>query len=132
MTEIYTDGPGLGIVVPDGDKGDGTRGWTRISIDSSRIIHEVGHRHQIQLPECRDSSDSATNPEGSRLRLFENGVELRAHSLHDDIQREGLGRFSHWGETLYLSSSGNLDPRTKRYTILCETMNQSPETFGRQ
>ncbi|UOE51680.1 hypothetical protein MTO98_11385 [Mucilaginibacter sp. SMC90] len=63
--------------------------------------------------------DSNTSPTVSKLRLFENGVELGpAHSIHHDIRAFGLGQFSHWGNTLYFSTSDNSDPLTngRKYT----------------
>ncbi len=47
----------------------------------------------------------------SRLRLFEDGVELtQAHTLHATIRELGGGRFSHWYDSLYFSASDNGDP----------------------
>lgn len=55
--------------------------------------------------------DSLHRPHRSQLRLFEDGRELTAgHSLHDVIARRGGGRFSHWGRTLFFSSSDGSDP----------------------
>ncbi|MDR6940224.1 hypothetical protein [Mucilaginibacter pocheonensis] len=58
-----------------------------------------------------DGGDSNDEPQLSKLRLFENGVELHPpHSYHADIRDYGKGRFSHWGTTLYFSTSDNTDP----------------------
>jgi hypothetical protein len=47
----------------------------------------------------------------SRLRLFEDGVELRqAHTPHTTIAALGGGRFSHWRGSVYFSASDNSDP----------------------
>ena len=65
------------------------------------------------------TGDSNESPTASTLRIFENGVELnQAHSSHKDIRAYGKGRFSHWGNELYFSSSDNSDPRTngRKYT----------------
>ncbi len=49
----------------------------------------------------------------SRTRLFEDGRPLGpAHAVHRSIRRDGRGRFSHWREALYFSTSDNSDPRT--------------------
>ena len=56
----------------------------------------------------------------SALRLYEDGVSLGpAHCLHADIRAEGGGRFSHWGASIYFSTSDNSDPRTngRRYLV---------------
>lgn len=79
---------------------------------------DTGYSYKIgyDLPEIGDSN---TAPTASKLRLFENGVELGpAHSVHHDIRAFGLGQFSHWGNTLYFSTSDNSDPLTngRKYT----------------
>ena len=48
----------------------------------------------------------------SRVRVFEDDVELGpAHCGHDEIRELGGGRFSHWGDNLYFSTSDDSDPR---------------------
>jgi len=66
--------------------------------------------------------DSQAEPRISKLRLYENGVELGpAHSNHNDIRNYGLGQFSHWGNELFFSTSDNSNPlsngRKYTYTI---------------
>jgi hypothetical protein len=78
----------------------------------SGFCYKIGY----DLPEIGDSN---TSPAVSKLRLFENGVELGpAHSTHRDIRSFGLGQFSHWGNSLYFSTSDNSDPLTngRKYT----------------
>ncbi|MGF7072396.1 hypothetical protein [Mucilaginibacter sp. R-33] len=78
----------------------------------SGFCYKIGY----DLPEIGDSN---TSPTVSKLRLFENGVELGpAHSTHHDIRSFGLGQFSHWGNTLYFSTSDNSNPLTngRKYT----------------
>jgi hypothetical protein len=56
----------------------------------------------------------------SFLSVFEDGRLLGPpHAPHEDIRSMGLGRFSHWGTELYLSTSDNSDPRTngRRYEV---------------
>jgi pectate lyase len=69
-----------------------------------------------------DGGDSNEKPSASLLRIFENGVELHPpHSPHQDIRDFGKGRFSHWGTTLYFSTTDNTDPvangREYAYTL---------------
>src|ERR1700730_2078962 len=48
----------------------------------------------------------------SNLKLRENGLLLGpAHSQHADIRSHGGGRFSHWNDVLYFSTSDGTDPR---------------------
>ena len=56
----------------------------------------------------------------SSLLLFEDERPIGpAHVPHDAIRTLGRGRFSHWGDALYFSSSDNSDPRTnkRRYSV---------------
>lgn len=76
--------------------------------------HEIGHSFVTLAPFA--PSDTMGAPTASRLRLFEDGVELGpAHAMHETVRTTGKGCFSHWGEGadvwLYMSSSDNTDPR---------------------
>ena len=67
--------------------------------------------HLLAVADTRDARERST------VRLFENGVPIGpAHSLHDDIRVSGSGRFSHWGSTLYFSSTDNSDPNKNNRT----------------
>ncbi len=55
----------------------------------------------------------------STLRLFEDGKELGpAHVAHKEIRELGQGRYSHWKDGIWFSTSDNSDPRTngRKYT----------------
>lgn len=55
-----------------------------------------------------EGSDSVRK---SSLQLFENGLELGpASAAHQYVRDYGRGAFSHWGNTLYFSSSDNSNP----------------------
>lgn len=65
--------------------------------------------------------DDEWRPRRSRLVLTEDGKEMRpGHSLHNDIRRLGGGRYSHWGSTLFFSTSDGSDPRhnNRRYQVV--------------
>jgi GDSL-like Lipase/Acylhydrolase family len=75
--------------------------------------HEQGYCWAASLPSEIFNwwGDSQSQPENSYLILYENGKPLGpAHSLHESIYNQGLGRFSHWGGKLYFSTSDNSDP----------------------
>ena len=56
-------------------------------------------------------------PLRSNLRLFENQIELKpGQSLHADIREKGAGRFSHWHQWIYFSTSDGTDPRSNGRT----------------
>lgn len=83
-----------------------------IKISLIGLKSDSGYSYKIDY-DLGVTGDSQENPQQSTLRLFENGVELiPAHSNHEDIRRYGLGQFSHWGNTLYFSTSDNSNPLT--------------------
>ena len=56
--------------------------------------------------------DGEENPHSSSLVLFEDGVVLGPpHAPHAAIRDLGLGRYSHWSNDIYFSSSDGSDPR---------------------
>jgi hypothetical protein len=99
-------------------------------IDMSRVEREHGHSYVVKEP-FGTPGDSLAAPRSSTLRLYEDGVELGpAHSRHSDIRSSGQGRFSHWLDVLYFSSSDRSDPTTnrRRYTYrVYPTAPASPE-----
>jgi hypothetical protein len=65
-------------------------------------------------------ADTPEHPRRALTELFENGRRLGpAHEPREDIQTDSPGRFSHWGSTLYFSTSDNSDPRSngRSYTV---------------
>jgi MoaA/NifB/PqqE/SkfB family radical SAM enzyme len=78
------------------------------------IWHESGCAFVVDLGDRHPPGDSPESPTCSELVLFENEKPLTPHSAHEDIRRRGQGRFSHWGRTLYFSSTDNTDPRTNQ------------------
>ncbi len=80
--------------------------WPSRLVTLRRAVPAGGNCFTIQLPADLVEGDSVDAPTRSTARLFEDERELGpAHTSHSDIRNEGLGRFSHWGRTLYLSSS---------------------------
>lgn len=58
-------------------------------------------------------ADDDSEPTRSPLWVYENGVPLGpAHAPHATIRDLGAGAFSHWKDTLYLSSSDGTDPNS--------------------
>jgi hypothetical protein len=71
-----------------------------------------GYCFTVRLAEDLPRGDTPADPYASPLALFEDSVGLGPpHALHDLIRQKGGGLFSHWQDTLYLSSSDNTDPR---------------------
>jgi pectate lyase len=89
------------------------------TLDFSKVIKESGYAFYIER-QFIIPGDSESSPTSSTLKLYENGKELGpAHSTHKSIRTNGRGRFSHWGNTLYFSSSDRTDPRKngRKYTF---------------
>jgi MoaA/NifB/PqqE/SkfB family radical SAM enzyme len=86
---------------------------------------EEGYCYIVPIPErFLDNIQGLTDPVSL---LYEDDRELPYRdSVHDDIRREGMGRYSVWGHTLYFSSSDNSDPVTngRTYELRCAEFNQ--------
>ena len=81
-------------------------------------VQEAGYSYVFKQDFDTDG-DTTDAPKASKLKLYEDGIALGpAHSEHAEIRQYGRGRYSHWGNTLYFSSSDNSDPTTnkRRYT----------------
>lgn len=86
------------------------------------LAPESGLCWTCPVPAICGPGDSVAEPQRSTLRLFEDGREIGpAHSLHHEIRTLGGGRFSHWGNRLYLSAAAAaLNPDQGRYAALIE------------
>lgn len=81
------------------------------------IAHEAGACYLTPIPE---SFLKAAAQEEGEFEFLEDGRALGpGNCLHAEIRQHGAGRFSVWGEQLYLSTSDNSDPRTngRTYTL---------------
>lgn len=77
------------------------------------FISERGHlwiKH-VPDPALVDMADCLGDDRRSNAYVFEDGRQLKEpHSSHDYIAKSGRGRFAHWGEGLYFSSSDGTNP----------------------
>lgn len=76
--------------------------------------HESGHCYLVEIPERyrKLAGDSLQGTE-----LLEDGVPLPfPNALHDEIRKQGAGRYSVWGTSLYFSTSDNSDPSSNGRT----------------
>ena len=95
-----------------------------LRLNTRRMSHEFDYAYTVPLQTVAHFpfqlvGDLNTEPQASSLKLSEDGVTLGpAHSVHATIRTQGGGRFSHWYDTLYFSSSDGSDPRTngRQYT----------------
>ena len=83
--------------------------------------HEGGNCWIAQLPAAAPLGDVQSPGSSPTVLLEDDRVLGPAHAIHDDIRRDGAGRYSHWGVLLYLSASDNSNPNTngRRYTAVC-------------
>jgi hypothetical protein len=84
-----------------------------------------GHAYQASteyITSLEALADSADEPARSPIVIYENEKPLGpAHSSHEDIEKIGGGRFSHWrGIGIVFSASDATNPNTngRRYTIV--------------
>jgi 2-polyprenyl-6-hydroxyphenyl methylase/3-demethylubiquinone-9 3-methyltransferase len=86
----------------------------RVEVVAGPFGHQRGRMWQIPAPHLSALADSDGDPGGqhrSPVFVFEDDRQLALpHSLHDDIARRGAGRFSHWGDYIYFSTSDGSDP----------------------
>lgn len=87
-----------------------SRGW-RLPVDAA--VPDGGQSWHVTLPaDWRPLASDSDDPERSRVVLLEDGAPLGpANASHSRIDTQGEGRFSHWGNLLYFSSSDGSDPR---------------------
>jgi hypothetical protein len=89
-----------------------TSTYVQGAVNIQQAAQDSGYRFRVRQ-NFGTQADSSATPTVSKLRIYENGVELGpAHSRHDDIATKGQGRFSHWGDNLYFSASDNSNPLT--------------------
>jgi hypothetical protein len=81
-----------------------------------------GHTWHASLSGLGDQGDNASQPTRSLLALFEGDRLLGPmHSSHAAVADFGHGRYSHWGDTLYFSTSDASDPNLngRSYVAVC-------------
>jgi hypothetical protein len=84
------------------------------------FARDQGNCWIVPLPDLAKWADNKKLPEYSTLVIYENGRALGPpHSVHDSIKTIGEGRFSHWKESLFFSTTDNSDPNQnhRQYSI---------------
>jgi hypothetical protein len=75
------------------------------------FAYHKGYAFSAVIQELKHVSDDITNSYRSPVMLCENDLLLGpAHSIGQAIQIYGRGRFVHWGNDMFFSSSDNTDP----------------------
>ncbi|MBZ0253665.1 MAG: hypothetical protein K8I02_10030, partial [Candidatus Methylomirabilis sp.] len=81
--------------------------------------NDAGYAYLFDVPSESPGDDEADGAR-SRLVVYEDGVPLGPpHAGHEDIRKVGGGRFSHWKDKVYFSTSDNTNPNVngRRYTV---------------
>ena len=89
-----------------------------------------GHMWQASVPDLQALSDGVGDDRRSTVFVFEDGRQLaHPHAIHDHIDKYGQGRFSHWGEAVYFSSSDQSDPNSGNHAY-CLMVAHGPAQVG--
>ena len=90
---------------------------------SARLVKLVdftpdgGHAFVCRLPSDLGEGDTMADPLRSTLDLLEDGRSIGpGHTEHAAIRERGGGRYSHWHDFVYFSSSDQSDPRSNGRT----------------
>jgi 2-polyprenyl-3-methyl-5-hydroxy-6-metoxy-1,4-benzoquinol methylase len=97
-------------------------------LDPAAIVEQGGYCWAVKTSDLFGRGDTVEKPHHSQLQVFENDVPLGPrHSDHAAIRELGGGRFSHWDQWLYFSSSENLPPNrnARSYVLRGEAAPQS-------
>jgi len=100
-----------------------------LRLDPKTMRGGDGHLYSYELPAHLPPGDSEAQPSRSQAQLFEDNLELGPrHVSHDRIRADGGGRFSHWQNRFYFSTSDNSSPISNRrtYQILIPASMFSP------
>jgi SAM-dependent methyltransferase len=93
----------------------------QVNLLAAPFRHREGFAWSCELPaELASEGDTPQHKYRSSWQLLEDGNPIgRSHAMHVEISDLGSGRHSHWGDTLYFSTSDNSDPNTngRRYSL---------------
>jgi 2-polyprenyl-3-methyl-5-hydroxy-6-metoxy-1,4-benzoquinol methylase len=128
--------PGTLVIAPQ-DWPEGKVAATRFEIVPGRVQmleppfrESSGHMFYLSRPDLTHLADNAHESlNDSPVYIFENGRQLpHPHALHADIAKVGLGRFSHWGQDLLLSTSDNTNPNSngRTYEVVVVETGRAP------
>jgi hypothetical protein len=82
-----------------------------ITLEPGHIHADGGVAYGYQLPASVPAGDNGDEPFRSTALLFDDGVALGpAHVMHEQVRAKGGGRFSHWLDSLFFSTSDNSSP----------------------
>ena len=97
----------------------GGAGNLQVATFRRAVEREAGHCWLTPIPRM-PLGDTDTDHGSLTFVLEDDRLLGPAHAAHDDIRREGRGRYCHWQNALYWSTSDNSDPNTngRTYTVV--------------
>jgi|GEM_PF-5617907 2-polyprenyl-3-methyl-5-hydroxy-6-metoxy-1,4-benzoquinol methylase len=114
-------------LLPEASPAPGPHGMSEFRILPRALVHDQGQGYRCVLPASLPPGDAAEAPERSKLLLMEEELPLGpGHAMHDRIRSAGHGRWSHWGRTLFFSSSDGSDPRSNGRHYVLRWWNRPP------
>jgi 2-polyprenyl-3-methyl-5-hydroxy-6-metoxy-1,4-benzoquinol methylase len=129
VSETRLDQPGICVFPSDRTRAADVEGKANFVVAAETIeLHGPFTRTwrrnmwQADIPHLASLADYPFGGERvSPVFIFEDGQQLPTpHSMHADIDGLGKGRFAHWGEHIFFSTSDNSDPNTngRSYRLL--------------
>jgi hypothetical protein len=97
------------------------------------FVHRGGYGWSARLPpELEQDADNGQARKRSNWFLLEDGQQLPLpHTTHREIVALGAGRYSHWQNQLYFSTSDNSDPNVNgRKYSLRRTLSRHPQVVA--
>ena len=75
---------------------------------------------RANLPDWKECADNKMHPKQSTLLLWEDGIPLSLpHCTYDCLKHFGNGRYRHWEDKVYFSTSDNSNPNTNGRSYMC-------------
>jgi len=90
-------------------------------LNAKMMLPNKGSAFTYSAPQFAADGDTMEQPNRSTFSLLEDAKPLGpAHAPHQHIREQGKGRWSHWGDTIYFSSSDGTDPRqnNQKYVLV--------------
>jgi 2-polyprenyl-6-hydroxyphenyl methylase/3-demethylubiquinone-9 3-methyltransferase len=94
------------------------------------FAHARGRMWAKTIADLAPIADRVGADRQSPVFLFEAGRQLpRPHAIHDDIDKHGGGRFSHWENSIFFSTVDGTDPNTngRSYLLFIPAAGANPD-----
>lgn len=104
-------------------------------VELRRPFAKSGNMFIVKVAQLEDIANTNEKADRSTAVLCEGGKALGpAHSLGDDVTKSGNGRFTHFRDSVYFSSSDNSDANAngRRYTLVVPPPKRNTTTGARR